>query len=383
MADDEAAQSAGLSLTASPGFAAWLDARDASLTFATPPSKVFFVGVRPDGDLGVFERTFDKAMGVAVQGSDHVWLGTRTHLWRMDSVPVAEPARAEGFDRCFVPLRAHTTGYLNTHDVTVDDDGEVVFVATRFGCLARPSDRTSFEPVWQPPWLERFEQGDRCHLNGYTRDDQGRAYVSSVSDTGAMESWRDHRNGGGVLAQVPSGEVVARGFSMPHSPRLRDGELWCCNSGSGNLCRVDPATGEVEIVAFAPGFLRGLCFLDGYAVVGSSRPREGDLYSGLPLDDALIKGNLKPRLGLFVIELATGKVVEWLFVDGPMRELFDVAAIRGVKRPMALGLVATDIRQAAFYASSSIAKGDDGAWRPALVGQSTGTTEVDVEGVAS
>lgn len=152
MGDDEQLQSTELSLTASPGFSRWLWERRASLTFATPPSKVFFVGVRSDGQLGVFERTFDKAMGVAVQGEgDHVWLGTRTHLWRMDSVPVPAAERDEGFDRCYAPLRAHTTGYLNTHDVTVDDDGGVVFVATRFGCLARPSGRASFEPVWQPP----------------------------------------------------------------------------------------------------------------------------------------------------------------------------------------------------------------------------------------
>lgn len=359
MADDDLEQTLGLS--ASPGFATWLAGRDASLTFATPPSKVFFVGVRTDGQLGVFERTFDKAMGVATDGAERVWLGTRTHLWRMDSVPVDQASAEEGFDRCYAPMRAYTTGYLNTHDVTVDDDGEVVFVATRFGCLARPSETASFEPVWQPPWLERFEQGDRCHLNGYTHD-ENRAFVTSVSATGELESWRDHRNGGGVVAHVPSGEIVATGLSMPHSPRLHDGELWCTNSGTGHLCRVDPASGEVEKVAFAPGFLRGLCFLDGYAVVGSSRPREGDLYSGLGLDDTLIEKGLKPRLGLFVVELATGNVVEWLFVEGPMREVFDVAVLPGVRRPMALGLVAEDIRTAVFFDSSSVERSDSGRW---------------------
>lgn len=362
---DTSAPPEGLALTASPGFAAWLGERNASLAFATPPSKVFFVGVRPDGDLGVYERTFDKAMGLAAQGTDHVWLGTRTHLWRMDSVAVPADARAQGFDRCYAPLRAHTTGYLNTHDVNVTPDGDVTFVATRFGCLARPSETASFEPVWQPPWLDRFQQGDRCHLNGFTRDGSGRRYVTSVSATGGLESWRDHRNGGGVIAEVPSGEIVARGFSMPHSPRLRDGELWCTNSGSGHLCRVDVDSGAVERVAFAPGFLRGLCFLDGYAVVGSSKPREGDLYSGLELDDTLLSQGLAPRLGLFVVELSTGNVVEWLFVDGPMRELFDVVALPGVRRPMALGIVADDVRRAVFYDSSSVARDGDGRWAPA------------------
>jgi uncharacterized protein (TIGR03032 family) len=366
-ADEAEVGASDLALTASPGFADWLASQNASLTFATPPAKVFFVGIRPDGDLGVFERTFDKAMGVSAQGSEHVWLGTRSHLWRLDSMPLSEQALEDGFDRCYVPKRAITTGYLNTHDVSAAADGDVIFVATRFCVLAKPSETRSFDPYWQPPWLDRFEQGDRCHLNGFTRDETGAAYVTSVSATNGAESWRDHRNGGGVIAEVPSGEIIARGFSMPHSPRMRNGELWCCNSGSGHLCRIDRKTGEVERVAWAPGFLRGLGFVGDYAVVGSSRPREGDLYSGLELDDALAAAGEKPKLGLFVIDLRSGEVVEWLFIDGPMRELFDVTVLPGVRRPMALGLIAPEIKQRIYFDSNRIQRDPDGSWTPGQV----------------
>jgi hypothetical protein len=44
-------------------------------------------------------------------------------------------------------------------------------------------------------------------------------------------------------AQVASGETVAQGLSMPHSPRLHDGTLYVLQSGKGLFGRIDPATG--------------------------------------------------------------------------------------------------------------------------------------------
>ena len=66
-------------------------------------------------------------------------------------------------------------------------------------------------------------------------------YVTAVSTTDVHEGWREHRSDGGVIIDVPSGEIVARGLSMPHSPRLCDGQLYALNSGAGELVKVDPA----------------------------------------------------------------------------------------------------------------------------------------------
>ena len=38
-----------------------------------------------------------------------------------------------------------------------------------------------------------------------------------------------------------------------------------------------------------------------------------------------------------IVDLKSGSVVEWVRLDGPVTELFDVAFIEGVKCPMALG----------------------------------------------
>jgi len=104
-----------------------------------------------------------------------------------------------------------------------------------------------------------------------------------------------------------------------------------------------------EPVAFGPGFLRGLCFVGDYAVVGSSKPRRGDIYSGLALDDALEAHGMEPHLGFFVIDLRSGELVHWLLVEGPVRELFDVCALPGVRRPAAIGLVGGEVRSDLWF----------------------------------
>ena len=65
------------------------------------------------------------------------------------------------------------------------------------------------------------------------------AYVTALSATDVTDGWRDHRQNGGIVVEVASGEVVCRGLSMPHSPRLHEGQLYVLNSGTGEFGRVD------------------------------------------------------------------------------------------------------------------------------------------------
>jgi uncharacterized protein (TIGR03032 family) len=138
---------------------------------------------------------------------------------------------------------------------------------------------------------------------------------------------------------------------MPHSPRWYRDRLWIANAGSGELGAIDLASGRFEALAFVPGFVRGLCFVGDYAVVGSSKPRHGDLYSGLKLDERLSDAGQEPRLGLFVIDLRTGAIAEWLLLDGPFREIFEVIALPGVRRPQSVGLLSDEIQTAIRFDS--------------------------------
>jgi len=113
------------------------------------------------------------------------------------------------------------------------------------------------------------------------------AFVTCVGRSNVAEGWRDHRRSGGLVLDVASGEAVATGLSMPHSPRWHDGQLWMIQSGTGEFGRVDLATGAFEPVCFLPGFARGVSFLGNYAIIGVSRPRNNRTFEDLALDERL------------------------------------------------------------------------------------------------
>ena len=84
-------------------------------------------------------------------------------------------------------------------------------------------------------------------------------------------------------------------------------------------------------MAFLPGYGRGLSLIDGFAVVGVSKPRNNRTFSGLAVDERLEEKNAEARCGLYVIDLSTGDAVQWLRIEGLVDELYDVAVLR--KRP--------------------------------------------------
>ena len=46
-----------------------------------------------------------------------------------------------------------------------------------------------------------------------------------------------------------------------------------------------------------------------------------------------------------VIDLRTGDAVHWLRIEGIVSELYDIAVLPGVRRPMALGFKSDEIRR--------------------------------------
>jgi uncharacterized protein (TIGR03032 family) len=336
-------------IIASRHFATWLAEQQVSLAFTHPPQKVFLIGLQADGRLSIFERTFPRCLGIAAVGTQTLYVSSRYQIWRLENALPPGQSTDDGYDRLYIPRKTYTTGYVNIHDIAVEDTGRVLFVNTRFGCLAEVSDEYSFTPVWLPPHLPQLLPGDRCHLNGLAVKDGRAAYVSSVSETDVFDSWRDQRQGKGVAIDITTKEVVVTGMSMPHSPRWYRDRLWLTNSGTGLFGCADLKRGTFETVAFAPGFLRGLCFVGDYAVVGSSKPREGDIYSGLGLSEKLEQRKAKPRLGLFIVDLRTGEIPHWLFIESDNRELYDVVALPGVRQPMALGLLTDEIEKNLWF----------------------------------
>ncbi|MBE9129181.1 MULTISPECIES: TIGR03032 family protein [unclassified Coleofasciculus] len=336
--------SPSLEITGSRQFNSWLAEQNLSLAFTTyQAGKVFFIGLQPTGQLSIFERTFERSMGLCVKGST-LYLSSLYQLWRFENVLELGQVH-NGYDCLFVPQVGYITGDLDVHDVAVDDSHKVIFVNTLFGCLATVSEQYSFIPLWQPPFISKLAAEDRCHLNGLAMRSGQPGYVTAVSQSDVADGWRDKRRDGGCVVDVGTNEVIVTGLSMPHSPRLYRDKLWLLNSGTGEFGFVDLSRGEFESVAFCPGYLRGLAFSGDFAIVGLSKPRENKTFSGLVLSERLQSKQAEPRCGLLVIDLRSGDIVHWLRIEGIVTELYDVAVLPGVRRPMAIGFKTDEIRR--------------------------------------
>jgi uncharacterized protein (TIGR03032 family) len=171
-------------------------------------------------------------------------------------------------------------------------------------------------------------------------------YVTAVSKSDTVDGWRDRRSDGGIVVDVRSGEIVIGGLSMPHSPRLYRGRLWVLNSGTGEIGWVERGSSAegatFHVLAFCPGFVRGLAFHGNHAFVGLSKPRY-DRFEGLALDRRLAQADSEPWCGMQVIDLDTGACEHWFRIDGPVAELYDLGVVPGVVRPMALGFATNEI----------------------------------------
>lgn len=330
-------------ISVSRGFSAWLARTRCSLAFTSyQTGQLFLVGRMADGRVSFHQQNYVRAMGVHAS-AQRLYLGSLFQIWRLENV-LAPHERANGqFDRLYVPRNAQTTGDVDVHELGVDRSGRVIFVNTKYSCLATMSLTHGFRPLWKPPFISRLAAEDRCHLNGMAMEEGAPAYLTAVSRSDVANGWRDRRHEGGVLVDVRNDRIVTDQLSMPHSPRVASDGVWLLDSGRGMLARVDPRSGAKHDLAFCPGFLRGLALHNGYAVATVSLPRDG-AFSGLALQDELAKRDSEPWCGVCIVDLRTGDMVEWIRLSGAIRELFDVAVIPDVACPMALGVSSPDIQ---------------------------------------
>lgn len=329
---------------ASPAFLAWLAQAGGSLLVSTyQAGKVALIGW--DGrQITLLMREFDKPLGLAVDG-DRIALATRYELCLFANAPLLAPNYLEHqpgrYDALYLPRVAYQTGDLNVHDVAFVGD-ELVVVNTRFSCLARPSTRYNFVPFWKPPFVSELAPEDRCHLNGLAVVDGRPRYVTCLGTTDMAGAWREHKASGGVLLDVTTNEIVLDGLCMPHSPRWHDGRLWLLDSGTGRLLVVDPAARRSTAVCELPGYLRGLCFVGPYAVVGLSKIREKHIFGGLPVQQRCAQ----LLCGLAVVDTRSGAQVGLFEYTAGCEELYDVRFLAQVHRPTILNLEKAATREA-------------------------------------
>jgi uncharacterized protein (TIGR03032 family) len=326
-------------------FPALLNQLGVSLLVSTyQAGKVVAVGAA-QGELTLSYHNFERAMGLAVK-PDGVAVGARAQVWFLKSAPdlAAQIEPAGRHDACFLTRSAHFTGEVQAHELawgsphpqplSPERRGEELWlVNTAFSCLCTLDGRHSFVPRWRPPFITTLAAEDRCHLNGLAMADGKPKYVTCLAETDTPQGWRPNKVSSGCLIDVASGQTVARGFAMPHSPRLHRGRVWLLHSGAGQLVLVDPASGNTVTVTELPGYTRGLALYDRFAFVGLSKIRETATFGGMPI------GERRPELkcGVGVVDLSTGRLAAHLeFVTG-VEEIFDVQVLAGARCPVLSG----------------------------------------------
>ncbi len=88
---------------------------------------------------------------------------------------------------------------------------ELWFVNTRFSCLCTRSPEYSFQPRWRPRFVTQLAPEDRCHLNGLGVVEGRPKYVTALGECDEAGGWRKNKKDGGVLIDIESDEVIARG----------------------------------------------------------------------------------------------------------------------------------------------------------------------------
>jgi uncharacterized protein (TIGR03032 family) len=330
-------------LSHSAGFLSWLTARRVGLALTTRAGgMLFLVGVTADGEIALVGRAFGRTYAVHAVG-DSLFLATRFQIWRLEN-RLAEGVAIAGYDRLFIPQAAYTTGEIRPSDIAVDGDGRVLFANPLFSCVAELRDVYNFVPVWRPPFVSALVAEDRCHLNGIAVVNGRLRYATALAAENIPGGWRDRRAGSGVVMDVARQSIIVEGLSLPHSPRMYRGRLWLLESGTGYFGYVDTASRRFVRLTLCPGFLRGLAFVDRYAVVTVSRPRREAGFDALPIASTLAKANANPQCAVAVIDLENGDLVHWLRIDNVGGELGDVTVIEGARQPGALGLLGDPIR---------------------------------------
>jgi uncharacterized protein (TIGR03032 family) len=284
-------------------------------------------------------------MGLAV-AADGLAVAAKHQIWQLrnfaDVAARLEPAGR--YQACLLTRSSLVTGEIQAHELGWSGD-ELWVVNTLFSCLCTPDSHYSFVPRWCPPFITQLAPEDRCHLNGLAMDQGRPRYVTALGQTDTPGGWRPQKATRGCLLEVESGEIVAQGFAMPHSPRVYRQKLWVLDSGQGRLVQVDRASGRYETVSQLPGYTRGLAFRGDYALIGLSRIRETSTFGGVPIAE----DRQQLKCGLALIELGSGKTVATFEFKSGVEEIFDVAVLPQVRMAAMRGPLAASEGQPTIW----------------------------------
>ncbi|MEJ2619334.1 MAG: TIGR03032 family protein [Candidatus Thiodiazotropha sp.] len=317
---------------------ALLDTLNVSLLLTTYQAGKVII-VRSDGtEMTQLIRNFDRPMGVALNG-EMLALALRLNvaIFRNDShLAMTYPKRPKTYDALYFPVALNKTDFIDTHDLAFTRHG-LVAVNTAFSCLVKIDAGFSFQPIWRPAFISELSAQDRCHLNGMAVDESGEIrYVTAFGKTDSREGWRSNKLQGGIVIDVVTQRIIAKGIAMPHSPRLYRGRLYLLSSATERLLEIDITSGEIKTVATVNGFIRGLSFKNNYAFIGISKLRKSHVFGDLSI------ANHRIDAGVAVIDLNNGERVGEIVYDDELHEIYDLHVLHDKRHPNILNLPMSD-----------------------------------------
>jgi uncharacterized protein (TIGR03032 family) len=318
-------------LRVEPGFAAALARAGGALAMTAAPGGLFLLGPPGDGEPPGFAfLPLDHTWGLAA-APQRIAVATAREIVVLANTPkvaASHPDRPDHFDAVFSPRLSFFTGDCLLHDMAITRQG-LLASNTRFSTVAQIDGHWNFDPVWQPPFITAVLPEDRCHLNGIAVEDGVLRYVTAFGICDTARGWREAPLEAGVVLDVQAGGRVLRGgLYLPHSPRLVDGRLLVAEAGRGCLLEIDRQSGAARQIAALPGFTRGIAAGGGVIFVGLSRIRGSARNKLLPL----ATGAASLIAGIAAVEAASGAVLGFLHIEGPPREVFDLALLPGIRR---------------------------------------------------
>lgn len=318
---------------ASDGFAAWLAEHDVAL-LVTHTNKVLTVGRDRSAALSVEHMSVPQTRALALDENGDLLLVSASTLVRFADTVNASATSERGADVHFAARHTRYLGGVVAADLQMarlENDGPLqpVFASVSLSAVCTTDRHYSARTIWTPPWITELRDETRCRLTGIGLRDHELSAVTSASRSNTIDGWESQQREGGVLVDTRTGDLLADGLSLPHTPRWVDGRWWILQAGTGELGVID--AGRFEAIHRLDGFVRGMAIVGDYAVVATSGSRWGEIVKGLPVGDRLDASGTRPVQGLFVIDMRTGEMVESLRMEGTAREIGDVVAVPGTR----------------------------------------------------
>jgi acetolactate synthase-1/2/3 large subunit len=269
------------------------------------PSRVVVSGLGDDTGGGLYvleDSTFSVLDGVSSTGLAVSADGSRLArlLWAEDEVDFAGELLI--YDSRGL-LAHHRLDELRQPHGVVWDGHTLVVVSTGTNAILWVDPSGVVRRTWKAPG-----NGDSWHLNSLAWR-RGRMLISAFGRFAEHHEWvqESAREGAGIVFDVCSGRDVLGGLSAPHNPLWLDGGWLVCNSGAGELLRVD-RKGRVRARRAFSGWTRGLAFDEALVYLGVSAHR----LRGADRGTACVVGLTRDGLE---------EVDRW---DVPSREVYDV-----------------------------------------------------------